>query len=137
MITQEEFITAMERDPEVRKIAHQMAASKKRPRAIRKAQMWAWRRVLKARAKLLKAGQAMDREIAAASELMRETVRWERDDRKLREKFIAKCERTREKNSQRELAAVKRIRVRMEAKLLQQAERVPVLRREMSQPHSS
>lgn len=127
----------MEKDPEVRKLALQMAASKKRPRAIRKAQMWAWRRVLKARNKLVKAGQEMDQAMAAASSLMRDTIKWERDDRNLRQKFIAKCERTRERNSQRELAAVKRIRLRMEAKLLAQAERVPVLRREMPQPHSS
>jgi hypothetical protein len=124
----------MQKDPEVRKIALEMAASKRRPRAIRKAQMWAWRRVLKARANLLKAGAVMDQAMSAASAMMKDTIKWERADRKLREKFIAKCERVRHRNSQRELATVKRIRLRMEAKLLQQAERVPVLQREMLQP---
>ena len=124
----------MERDPEVQKIAQSMAMSKRRPRAIRKAQMWAWRRVLKARATLVKASAAMDQAISAASEMMKDSVKWERQDRALRERFIAKCERVRERNAKRDLAAVKRIRERMEAKLSKQAERVPVLRREMSQP---
>ncbi len=125
----------MELDSEVQKLAQSMAQSKRRPRAIRKAQMWAWRRVLKARAALVKAGAVMDQALAAASAMMRDTVKWERQDRLLREKFIAKCQQVRERNSKRELATAKRIRARMEAKLQKQAERVPVLRREMSQPH--
>ncbi len=77
----------------------------------------------------------MDQELAAATLLMRETIHWEKSDRTIRERFIAKCERARERASKRELAIVKRIRVRMEAKLAKQAARVPVLRRELSQPH--
>ncbi len=125
----------MELDSEVQAIAQAMAQSKRRPRAIRKAQIWAWRRVLKARAALVKAGAVMDQAMAAASAMMRDTVKWERQDRLLRERFIAKCQQVRERNSKRELATAKRIRARMEAKLQKQAERVPVLRREMSQPH--
>ena len=95
----------------------------------------AWQAVMRGRTMLLKAEKEFLLRLNVANKLMKDTPAWERQDRKLREAFIRKCERLRAAASQKELSIVKRIRARMADKLLVQAERVPVLRRVMLRQH--
>jgi len=137
LITQQEFITALEKAPEIRLLAEQMAGSKKRPPLMWRAQRQAWQAVIRARKKLMKAGQEFDQMMAAAKKVMEEKPSWERDDRVLREEFIQACEQVRNKTAAREISAVREIRKKMADKLQEAAVRAPILRRVMSRPRSN
>lgn len=121
----------------IREHATLLAASKSRPKSIRIAQWRAWTAVLKAKKKLMQAGKVFDQQMAVASQLMKETAKWETEDRRLREKFIRKCERIRSAASRKETAVVMAIRQRLSSKLLAEAKRVPVFRKAILRRHSS
>ncbi len=113
-----------------------MCESKTKPHAIWLAHRGAWRAVLRARKKVLKAGQEFDLMMVKAKKLMKEKPHWEKDDRDLREQFFRTCEKVKVHAAQLEIAAVKAIRRRLAAKLQEEAVRAPILRREMSRPRS-
>lgn len=100
-------------------------------------QLQAWRAVLRARKRLLKAGTLFDQMMTAAKKTMEEKPDWEREDRELREEFFRECEQVRTKAAASEIAAVKAIRRKMADKLQEAAVRAPILRREMSRPRSN
>lgn len=130
-------MAAVRSNPEIRLLALQLAESKRKPHRIRKAQQRAWARVIRMQTRLQKLAKALDQEIASARTVMLETAIWEKQDRRLRDKFIQRCERVRHRASSAELETVKKIRQRLGDKLQRQAKRVPALRRAMSPQPSS
>lgn len=137
LLTQEEFIRTLESSRAIRECAILLFESKSRPKSIKRAQWRAWTAVLKAKRNLMRAGKVFDQMLVVARELMKESAKWERQDRELRERFIRKCERIRTAASRKEMAVVDQIRRRLSDKLLVQAKRVPVLRHAMLRRHSS
>lgn len=126
----------MERSPKIRNLAERMIISKTKPHSIWLAQRGAWRAVLRARKKVMKATREFDQMFVAARKLASVRPDWEKEDRALREEFFRACEQVKTAAAQREIQAVKAIRRRLAAKLQEEAVRVPILRREMLRPRS-
>lgn len=111
-----------------------MAQSKRRPKSIFMAQRRAWAAVMRAKAVVLRADRKFQAALTEARNLMHETQRWEQEDRDLREKFIALCESERAYAARKEMAAVTRIRKKVEVQISDEAQRVPHLRRLLLKP---
>ena len=114
-----------------------LEASKSRPKSIRIAQWRAWTAVLKAKKRMMEVERVFDQALETAKALMKETAKWEKQDRDLRLKFLRMCERIRTAASRKETATVQKIRQRLSSKLLVEAKRVPVFRHAILRKHSS
>ncbi len=113
-----------------------MAESRKRPRSIKNGQKKAWGVVKRLKTQFDRAAQRLEKAMKVAVQMNKATAEWERQEMLLRAELLSLCEKVRNRASQEELAAVRKIRRKLTEEIQEQAVRVPILRRVLSRSRS-